>query len=85
MYHLPEFIPDYHPSRGGWMASFVVHLVLKSNLVYGSITSYVWGVVDQHLSHGYVSPLHGVRDWSYFVGLRSTWLVDRGRVARSLG
>ena len=48
------------------MASFVVTLANKQ-LTYGTITSYVWGVVDHHLSSGYASPLSSVRDWQTFM------------------
>lgn len=49
------------------MASFVLELVWKGNLVFKSIQGYVWGVVDHHLEHHYASPLSNVRDWAVFM------------------
>lgn len=48
------------------MASFVVTLADKQ-LRYGTISSYVWAVVDHHLSQGFASPLSNVRDWTTFM------------------
>jgi hypothetical protein len=47
------------------MASF--GLVLSKTLAYGTITGYVWCVVDEHTSNGYASPLANVRDWRQFM------------------
>ena len=49
------------------MASFVLELVWKNNLVFKSIQGYVWAVVDHHLEHHYASPLSNVRDWAVFM------------------
>jgi hypothetical protein len=65
-YGLPDFVSSGHPSRGGIMASFVLTLS-KKELVYTTIRCYVWGVVDNHIKHGYASPVDSVRDWTYFM------------------
>ncbi len=64
-YELPYFVPTGCEERGGIMASFV--LVLSKTLAYGTITGYVWCVVDEHTSNGYASPLANVRDWRQFM------------------
>ena len=66
LHNLEEFISSGNAKRGGIMASFVVTLGL-AGLVYGTITNYVWAVVDQHKANHYASPLANVRDWSLFM------------------
>ena len=48
------------------MASFIVDMA-ATGLVYGTITGYVWAIVDHHKESGYASPLSNVRDWGNFM------------------
>ena len=64
-YNLEFFVPTGCAERGGIMASFV--LAMSKSLMYGTITGYVWCVVDEHISNGYASPLANVRDWTQFM------------------
>lgn len=49
------------------MAGFVLYMVSANSIRYGTITGYVWAVVDKHISMGYASPLSNVRDWAPFM------------------
>jgi hypothetical protein len=60
---LPEFIPSGHYKRGSIMAAWVATMV-SLGLVYSTISGYVWGVVDHHLTNHYASPVANVRDWA---------------------
>jgi hypothetical protein len=63
---LPEFIPSGHYRRGSIMAGFVATLV-SLGLVFSTISGYVWGIVDHHLTNHYASPIANVRDWGSFM------------------
>ena len=53
--------------RGGKMASWVISMVDDTNLVYGSISTYVWGMcVWQELQHQ-DDPRFGVKRWRQFM------------------
>ena len=80
-YDLADYIESGDPNRGGEMASFVLELVLKQNLVFSSISGYVWGVVDKHLQSHRASPLTNVRDWTYFMHVVEVMAAARVRSA----
>ena len=66
-YFLPYFISSGSASRAGVMAGFVLYMIEKERLRYGTIGGYVWAVCDKHMSNGYANPLSNVRDWAPFM------------------
>jgi hypothetical protein len=66
---LPVLIPPGSPSRGGEMASFVLHMANTFQLKYGTMQGYVGAVKELHVqSLGSIGdPLDGVLDWSKFM------------------
>ena len=64
---IPIIIPRDHPSRGSWLALFVLQMLTDTSLVYQSIDKYVWGVCHwQKLQH-MPDPRNGVMHWQEFM------------------
>jgi len=78
-----ELILSDDPSRGGKLASFVMRMVQDTELVYDSISRYVWGVRTWMKSKGQVDPIFGVYDWQDFMMSVhvKTWCVGEPRRA----
>ena len=66
-YELAYFVPDGCERRGAIMVGFVLFMANAGTMVYPTMQSYVWAVVDSHISNGYASPLSNVRDWKPFM------------------
>ena len=55
------------PLRGGRLAAWVLSLVRDTDLVFKSISAYVWGVRSWHLFQHLADPIMGVMHWSEFM------------------
>lgn len=71
------------PHRGGKMAAFVLEMAKDTDLAYGSISKYVWGLRTWTKSERQVDPLFGVYDWQDFMTSVhvKTWSVGEPRRA----
>ena len=63
----PVIIASEDPTRGGKLAAFVMHMVQNTELVYGSIEKYVWGVRSYMQVYYEADPIMGVRHWENFM------------------
>ena len=63
----PPIITSDDPMRGGKLAAFVMHMVQNTDLVYGSIEKYIWGVRTFMQVHHEADPQLGVRHWENFM------------------
>ena len=59
----PIIVTD-DPERGGKLATFVCHMVENTDLVWGSIESYVWGVRTWMKAQHEVDPTLGIANWA---------------------
>lgn len=55
------------PSRAGRLASWVLSMVDDTELVYASISTYVWGVRTWHTLQHEADPAYGVMHWEEFM------------------
>ena len=60
-------IPTGDPERGGKLVTFVLHMLENTDLVYGSIESYVWGVRTWTKHQRQADPVFGVMGWTDFM------------------
>merc|ERR1712185_21124 len=67
IYGYDRIIEDDDPERGAMLATFVVHMLQKTELVYSTISQYVWGVRTWQQSQGRLDPLMGVVAWTSFM------------------
>ena len=63
----PTLMKTGLPSRGGRLASWVTSMVDDTQLVYNSISTYVWGVCTWHTLQHVADPTLGVDDWHEFM------------------
>jgi hypothetical protein len=56
------------PVRGARLASWVLSMLDDTDLVYKSISTYVWGVCTWHTLQHELDPTLGVQDWREFMG-----------------
>ena len=66
-YEWPLVIPTEHDERGGRLAAFVLYLTDQTELVYASIDSYVWGLVNWMKLQRQADPRLGVEGWVDFM------------------
>ena len=83
IYGFDRIIEDDDPERGAMLATFVVHMLQKTELVYSTISQYVWGVRTWQQSQGRIDPLMGVVAWSTFMSAIKvlTWVPGEPRRA----
>ena len=69
------------PDRGGKLVTFVLHMLTDTELVWGSIQTYVWGVRTWMQSQHQADPAMGVRSWDNFMdGVKVlTWVPAEPR------
>jgi hypothetical protein len=66
----PVLLTTDHPLRGGRLAAWVVSMMDDTNLVFSSISSYVWCIRTWHRLQHQADPVMGVMDWtSFFTGI----------------
>ena len=66
----PVLLTTDHPLRGGRLAAWVVSMMDDTNLVFASISSYVWCIRTWHRLQHQADPVMGVMDWSsFFTGI----------------
>ena len=53
--------------RGAKLVAFVMHMVMETDLVWGSIQTYVWAVRTWMQSQHQADPIMGVRGWGTFM------------------
>ena len=63
----PHIIATDDPDRGGKLVTFVLHMLTDTDLVWGSIQTYVWGVRTWVQSQHQADPVMGVRSWDIFM------------------
>ena len=63
----PTLMETGLPTRGGRLAAWVTSLVDDTELVYSSISTYVWGVCTWHTLQHVADPTLGVDDWREFM------------------
>ena len=63
----PTIITSGDQHRGGKLATFVMHMVQQTDLVYGSIEKYVWGVRSFMQVYHEADPVMNVRHWENFM------------------
>ena len=63
----PYLLPTDFDGRGGRLAAFVLYLTDDTELVYSSIDSYVWGLVNWQKLQGQPDPRLGVENWTDFM------------------
>ena len=61
-------LPHGFAQRGGRIAAWVVSLVDDTKLVFGSITTYLWGMRTFHVLQHLPDPVFGVMHWREFMG-----------------
>ena len=61
-------MPSDLPVRGSRLASWVLSMVDDTDLVYKSISTYVWGVCTWHTLQHELDPTIGVQDWRELMG-----------------
>ena len=54
-------------SRGGKLATFVLYMVHESELVYSSISNYVWALRAWMRFQRQLDPVYGIMEWSDFM------------------
>ena len=55
-------------SRGGKLATFVLYMVHETELVYASISNYVWALRTWMRFQRQLDPVYGIIEWSDFMG-----------------
>ena len=55
------------PHRGGKLAAFVLYLLDQTELVWGSIANYVWGVRTWQTLQFQADPIYGIMHWEQFM------------------
>ena len=60
-------IPTDDSERGGKMTAFVMHMLEDTDLTWGTIQSYVWGVRVWQQSQHQLDPVMGVAEWKSFL------------------
>ena len=67
------------PERGGKLVTFVMHMLTDTELVWGSIQTYVWGVRTWMQAQHQADPIMGVLGWdTFFDGVKVlTWVPRR--------
>ena len=60
-------IPTDDSERGGKMTAFVMHMLEDTDLTWGTIQSYVWGVRVWQQSQHQLDPVMGVAEWKSFM------------------
>jgi len=60
-------IPTGDPERGAKLVSYVLELLENTDLVFGSIENYVWGVRTWMKHQRQADPVYGVMGWSDFM------------------
>jgi hypothetical protein len=81
-YNWDEIIETDDPARGSKMVAYVCHFVDQTEIVYSSISDYVWGLTRwQGLQHQ-ADPLKGVLFWEEFMSSVKvlTWVPHEPRV-----
>ena len=69
-HNFPVLLTTDHPLRGGRLAAWVVSMMDDTNLVFSSISSYVWCIRTWHRLQHQADPVMGVMDWtSFFTGI----------------
>ena len=63
----PTLMETGFSSRGGRLASWVTSMVDDTDLVYSSISTYLWGVCTWHTLQHVADPTLGVDDWREFM------------------
>ena len=63
----PHIIATDDPDRGGKLVTFVLHMLTDTDLVWGSVQTYVWGVRTWVQSQHQADPVMGVRSWDIFM------------------
>ena len=66
-YGWPLVIPSDHPQRGARMASFVMHMMDDTELVWASISNYEWGLRAWMQLQHQTDPIMGVVGWTEFM------------------
>ena len=76
-----HIIATDRPDRGGKLVTFVLHMLTDTELVWGSIQTYVWGVRTWMQSQHQADPAMGVRSWDNFMdGVKVlTWVPAEPR------
>ena len=69
------------PQRGGKLATLVCHMIEHTDLVWGSIESYVWGVRTWMKSQHELDPVLGIVNWAEFMDATKvlTWVPSEPR------
>ena len=69
------------PDRGGKLATFVCHMIEHTDLVWGSIESYVWGVRTWMKAQHELDPVLGIVNWADFMDATKvlTWVPAEPR------
>lgn len=75
------------PMRGAKLTTFVWTLVASTALVWGSISTYVWGVRVWHMAQRQADPVSGVRHWGEFMAAIKvlTWVPSEPRRRTPIG
>ena len=66
-YDLPDVIFRNDPSRGSYLAMFVLHMLIDTDIIFASIEKYVWGVCTFMKLQHQPDPRHGVMQWGDFM------------------